>query len=372
MTIVVDFIRKGNEHHVFNYETILAIESLDIDVSYYLDDNASALSAIKNKDKVKKVIIKKNKFYFWVTSTLLLLKVLFFGNKDKSPVVLLSATPLQYLLCSLISNLLKYKIIIFMHGELGYISAPKGLGQKIGKFFLLKAFKYRSFVKFVAINEYIYGRLLGLEFDASFYSIEHPLQRIDDLYLEGRNRGDGKITIGAFGIQSKEKNSQLIYELAHKMNSSIFEKIKLVTVGVTNGSFDYDKSIYVEHLCRGHLNSSLIPKNEFMNNVNYLDFAIFFNGEGNSYDLIPSGVFSDCISLSLPIIALSNPQVEFFFNKHGEAGILCKDVDDMADAIHSLAELPEEIHKYKNKMAEIKKSYTPKKYALTLGKILYD
>lgn len=372
MTIVVDFIRKGNEHHVFNYETILAIESLDVDASYYLDDNSSALSAINNKKKVKSVFVKKNKFYFWVTSTLLLLRVLFLGNKDKSPVVLLSATPLQYLLCSLISNILKYKIIIFMHGELGYISAPKGLGQKIGKFFLLKAFNYRSFVKFVAINEYIYGRLLGLDFDASFYFIEHPLQRVDTPYLEDRSRCDGKITIGAFGVQSKEKNSQLIYELAHKLNRSVFEKIKLVTVGVTSGSFDYDKSIYVEHLCRGHLNSSLIPKDEFMNSVSRLDCAIFFNGKGNNYDLIPSGVFSDCISLSLPIIALSNPQVEFFFNKHGEAGILCKDVDDMANAILSLAKLPDEIHKYRNRMAVIKESYTPKNYALTLGGILYD
>ena len=81
MTIVVDFIRKGNEHHVFNYETILAIESLDVDASYYLDDNSSALSAINNKKKVKSVFVKKNKFYFWVTSTLLLLRVLFWGIK---------------------------------------------------------------------------------------------------------------------------------------------------------------------------------------------------------------------------------------------------------------------------------------------------
>ncbi|WP_305814153.1 hypothetical protein [Photobacterium leiognathi] len=118
------------------------------------------------------------------------------------------------------------------------------------------------------------------------------------------------MNIGSFGIQSKDKNSEKIYDLSSIVND-LESKIKLQTIGITNGSFEYDQRSNVIHYCRGDFNSELISK-DVLTYVLNLDLVLFFNSNDEKYDLIPSGVFSDCIALELPIIALRNAKLEFF------------------------------------------------------------
>lgn len=370
MKVIIDLIRKKNEHHVFNFETIKALSCLDIHTEYFLDKESSAIEAIKTNQYINKVDVKSSKFYSWVTSTILLLKILFSYRADNVKFILLSATPFQYKICTILSRILKLDINIFMHGELGYISWAQGLGQKLGRYFILSAFSSEANVKFIALSEYIYNHLYRIYDKANFSYIEHPLQLVDGSELGNSNSTD--INIGSFGVHSQEKNSALIYTLAKSMVEHQISGINLLTVGVSNGSFEYDQHHCVSHMCRGFLDSSLIPKEEFMAHVKTLDFALFFSGSDQQYDLIPSGVFADCIALELPIISLSNPKMEFFFQKYGNIGILCENVNEMSLAIANLNENPSKILHFQRTIKDIKQSFNQQSYAVNLSRALYE
>lgn len=367
MNIIIDLIRKGNEHHVFNFETIKALSELDFESVYFLEKDSSAIQAVTDGKEIKKINIKGGKFYFWFESTINLLKIFFLYRKKQAKFILLSATPLQYYLCVLISRLYNLDINIFMHGELGYISTPKGIGQKIGRYFILKAFNSKSTVKFVSLSEYIYSKLSGIYSKTIFSFIEHPLQEVDHV----KQTSNSELQIGSFGIHSKDKSSLEIYSLAQSLLDLDVSNIRLVTVGVSNGTFEFDKHSNVNHLCRGFLNESLIPKEEFMAHVKGLDFALFFSGSDQQYDLIPSGVFSDCIALELPIISLANAKMEYFFNKHGDIGIICEDINDMAVKIANLSANPSEISKFKKAIKIVKQNFSREAYRISLYRVFY-
>lgn len=347
LNIIIDLIRKNNEHHVFNSETTKALESITDENYYYLDNKSSSIEFIENKDNLTKIRVSNNKFYLWILSTFKLIKLLFKHRKDS--VIILSATPLHYFVCVLINKLLDIDVKIFMHGELGYINSAEGYGQKIGSKLLDFSFKMKSNIKFIAINEYIYNRVLSLYSETKFYSIEHPLQQYDLKNKENKSR----LNIGSFGIQSKEKNSEKIYELSLFIND-LYSVVELHTIGITDGSFEYDLRPNVIHYCRGDFNSKLIPKDVFLSYVLNLDFVLFFNSSDEKYDLIPSGVFYDCIALELPIIALKNPKLEFFFEKYGPLGVLCDDIESMGEAIRNLSSNPSEYKTYKASIKMIK------------------
>lgn len=352
MNIIIDLIRKKNEHHVFNSETIKALESITTNNHYYLDVNSSSMDFIHNKKNITNINVNSSKLYFWLHSSLMLIRILL-SNKSNN-IILLSSTPLQYLICSIISKYTNTNTNIFMHGELGYLNSSEGRGQKIGASLLGLAFKMKSKVNFIAINEYIYNKLTTLYPYTKFHCIEHPLQQYD---LDGLNKNHEKNTlnIGSFGIQSKEKNSEKIYELSERLKD-LDSKVKLQTIGITNGSFEYNQKTNVKHYCCGDFNSALIPEDIFLSHVLDLDFVLFFNSGEEKYDLIPSGVFSDCIALELPIIALTNPKLEFFFKKYGELGILCEDIESMENTIRNLSSNSSEREKYKASIKIIKRN----------------
>lgn len=365
MNIIIDLIRKKHEHHVFNSETTKAIESITDENYYYLDGNSSSIEYIKNKDNLTKIEVGTTKFYLWILSTVKLIKILFKHKGDN--IIILSATPIQYFICSIISKCLNININIFMHGELGYLNSTDNIGQKIGAFLIKKVFSSKSNVKFIAINKYIFDRLSTLYSKNEFLYIDHPLQQFDmsrDAILKNKN----DIKIGAFGIQSKDKNSDKIYELVSLLDEKVFNTISFRTVGVTDGSFIYDCNKNIKHYCTGHLNSSLIPKDEFIKNVIELDFAIFFSDDDAKYDLVPSGVFSDCIALEIPIIAIKNSKLEFFFNEYGNIGYLADDISQLVDIISNIS--VSDKFNYKEKIVDVKKELLEDNYSNRIKNIL--
>lgn len=369
MNIIIDLIRKKNEHHVFNFETIKSLNKLDKECVYFLDRKSSSIDAITDKKNLHKVNVKSSKLYFWLNSTLELLKIIIKYKGKSNKFILLSATPLQYQVCSYLTSLFKIDINIFMHGELGYISNPQGLGQRLGGYFLNSSFNnIKSRVNFIALSEYICSRLSSKYNYTGFHFVEHPLQQVKSVDL---NNGE-TIKIGSFGVHSYEKSSNEIYNLAKLVDIKGVKNIELVTVGVSSGNFEYDLSPNVSHICRGFLNSSLIPKNEFLAQVQALDFALFFSGDDEKYDLIPSGVFADCIAFELPIISLYNSKMEHFFKKHGAVGILCKSVDEMADALLRLSCNSNELHDYKKVIRNVKANFTSDAYSKQLYRVLYE
>ena len=59
-----------------------------------------------------------------------------------------------------------------------------------------------------------------------------------------------------------------------------------------------------------------------------MDYAVFLH-EKESYYLRASGVFFDAINYNKPIISIKNSYFEYYFNKYGNIGYLCNDINEM-------------------------------------------
>ena len=147
---IIDLLRKKEEHYVFNSLTIKAI-SEENKATIWLSDDATLISELNSDVKVNKINILRTKLYLWLYSTLHLAVILLKLPKTLSSVFVLSATPLQYALLSALSLIIRPKIFLFMHGELGYLKTPSGFGQKLGRFFISLGFRFGD-VKFICIS----------------------------------------------------------------------------------------------------------------------------------------------------------------------------------------------------------------------------
>lgn len=333
MNIIIDLIRKKNEHHVFNSEMIKNFITLDKSNEFILDENSSSIELIDKKN-LRCINVKKSKFYYWIESSLLLINLFLSKRYSNSKFFLLSATPFQYLICSAFSKLQNKNICIFMHGELAYLIEPIGFGQSIGRLMLKFVFKSQKTVKLIAINAFIFDKLKSMYPNADLVYIEHPIQpnnnSKDDITK------NAKVRVGSFGIQSSIKNSQDIYKLSNGLSDVFWHQAELVTIGVSDGTFEFDSDARVTHFCKGFLKDALIPKDEFMSKVNSLDIILFFNRNDGRYELTPSGVLSDCIALNKPILALKTSMLESYFNQYGCFGFLCDDINQMIDKLNDI------------------------------------
>lgn len=367
--VAVDLIRKKEEHYVFNKLTLNALASITKEIDFYLSDDSALLDEFRGNISVHKMKVVRTKFYFWIKSTLNTAKILIKNRHYKKKIIFLSATPLHYLFLSLSSLLLRCDLYVFMHGELGYLKNDIGFGQKLGAKFINMAFKFGR-VNFICINAPIYDILSEMYPNRVFLHVEHPIQNISE-----KNSKEGSfLTFGTFGIQSKDKGSENIYELAIFLENKQAHAIPLITVGVSDGSFEYDQHPVVKHYCKGSLSHSLIPRSVFFENIKRIDVVLLFNsnlGNLQKYDLVSSGVFADCIAFSMPIIALRNKKLESYFKLYGEFGILCDSLTEMASAIQYINNNQELLTKYRDVLRQVQKNMRPEGYAKIIREKLF-
>lgn len=364
---IIDLLRKKEEHYVFNSLTIKAI-SEENKAIIWLSDDATLISELNSDIKVNKINILRTKLYLWLYSTLHLAVILLKLPKTLSSVFVLSATPLQYALLSALSLMIKPKIFLFMHGELGYLKTPSGFGQKLGRFFISLGFRFGD-VKFICISSSIHESLSQLFKNRTFYYVQHPISTHQKL-LKNRKY----INFGSFGIQSGNKGSDKIYELANYISSMDLTGIRLMTVGVSDGGFMYDKCTNVHHLCKGYLKESLISKNEFYSNIQKIDVALIFSGQSTisdtTYDLVSSGVFADCIAFNMPVIAMRNKQLAHYFERYGHFGFLCDSVREMADAVLEIAQNRELLDKFEEVLSKVREDFKFENYKVRIAEIM--
>ena len=74
-------------------------------------------------------------------------------------------------------------------------------------------------------------------------------------------------------------------------------------------------------------NIYLLSPEEYANRIQTSDILIFFNDD--SYNLISSGSYFDCINFQKPILAMRSEQWEYNFKQFGIIGYLCNDIDEM-------------------------------------------
>lgn len=366
---IIDLLRKNEEHYVFNSLTIKAI-SEETNASVWLSDDATLIDELMSDVKVNKINVMRTKLYFWLYSTLHLAIILLKLPKTISSVFILSATPLQYTILSILSLIIRPKIFLFMHGELGYLKTPFGLGQKLGRLFIRLSFNFGN-VRFICISSSIHESLSQLFANRTFYYVQHPISTHEKLITDTKY-----INFGSFGIQSKNKGSDRIYELANYVSSMHLKSLRLITVGVSDGGFIYDKRTNVQHLCKGYLKESLISKDEFYSNVQKIDVALIFSSQATisdtTYDLVSSGVFADCIAFDMPVIAMRNKQLSHYFERYGQFGFLCDSVKEMADAVQEITQNRELLDKFKVVLSKVREDFKFENYKVRIAEIMRD
>lgn len=340
MLTIVDIIRQNDEHGTTNEPVIQSLCEGGGVQEVWLAANSSSIQYVVRYPHIRlvKVAVNASKSYRWLCSTWLTLKVLLANQRSGRKVLFLSATPLHYWLIALMSRISQPRsrqVFVFMHGELGYINQPVGLGQKLGAHFIQTSFKWVSHCKltFVSIGFPIYKQL-----QQRFPSIQEHLVCIEipatDLPpIAQHNAHVHPLRLGTFGVQSQDKNSSKIYDLAQLLATNPMDGYQLVTIGLAAKSFSYDQHPHVQHLCRGYMGQDYVRRDEFVGIVKSLDWALFFYDHNQKYGLVPSGIFYDCVNFCIPIVAMRSRVFEYYFDRYGPLGILCDSLEEMAAVV---------------------------------------
>ncbi len=75
--------------------------------------------------------------------------------------------------------------------------------------------------------------------------------------------------------------------------------------------------------------NDFMPRTDYENAISSLHYILFFY-PNSMYRYIASGAFFDAISFEKPIIAIRNSFFEYYFNRYGEIGYLCDNLEEMS------------------------------------------
>jgi hypothetical protein len=374
MVNIVDLIRRGDEHGNINIPIIRILAEQKIAKHIWISsDSTSNQFLLKNHEgSVTQIKVYSTKKYKWITSTLLTLKILNRGRKKEIGTLFLSTTPLHNLLITAYTLIKKSNVrnYVLLHGELTYLINPIGIGRRLGKFFLDITFKILPFSNTTQVTlAYPVFAALNKKYhiDRKLINLEQPTETIDYV-MELRNK-NRKLRIGSFGVHSKDKNSQLIYDLANHLENN-YEQFEIVTIGVANTDFIYDQHPMVKHYCRGSLNNALIPRRLFIEEVKKLDIALFFYGDSPQYEMAASGAFIECFNSGIPFLALSSNYLNHYIDKYGEIGFVGNSLAELAAELNNISKDDSIIEVYKKHLKAARDDRTYEKFKDQLLKIL--
>jgi hypothetical protein len=341
MTIFIEPFRKPNEHMTFVTSLLYGEFSQNKRVVFYcsLDYYNSIPIEFRNKIIFKEINLSKSSIHLIFKIFKLTIQILnFYKNESEKKIFLLSSKSYSNLLLKIYSLffLKKTRLYIYLHGELQNLNSKKstshsldGLNQRI-LYRLDNLFK--SNLKFVVISQFVFEKLCRTVKSnlKNFIFIDLPYYYSQD---ENTNlvKTSSILTISTVGVNSLNKNSHYLNEIAVKFNKEISNReLKLSIIGRNEGII-FDSCIEVPNL---EMNQ-LLSEEQYSNRILESDFLVFFNHD-NNYNLISSGSYFDCIKFRKPIIALKNAQWEYNFKKFGEIGKLFDNIAEMNDFIKNI------------------------------------
>lgn len=264
-----------------------------------------------------------------------------------------SIFPFTAIFLNLYSFFYDKKIIVALHGDLGVLKLKSNkFTTYIFKQSIIHFLKHRS----KKIRLLFYGKTIVNELSKiniiyikqNDICIDHPYNYSFNLNNVNNN---STIVISNIGTGIINKNSQYIFEIANRFKNSItnnqleFKQIGNISKDVLNFKNDYVKIIN---------NNQFIPYETFKENIINSKYFIYFFTKDSLYDLCPSGTFFDAIKYEKPIIAFRTKYFEYYFNKLGNIGYLCEDLNEMELIIKNIASLNSE--EYANQVNNLKKA----------------
>ena len=227
-------------------------------------------------------------------------------------------------------NRRKTNHLIVLHGELEFLRDKRRKKTEAFLGFLQKCAIRLSpkNVRYIVLGDSIKTHLKA-------YFSERVLQKVIPI-LHPYHYDDNKqailtrdcakpVLLGTIGTQMLSKNSQHIFSLAEGMREDIVRgDFKFITIGKVLPELLAYKNEFVTQLYA----DSFVPPSIFEEEVNKLDFVLFFY-DNNSYRLCPSGAIFEVIKLGKPVISTHNSYFDWLFEKYGKMGFLCRDINAM-------------------------------------------
>lgn len=231
------------------------------------------------------------------------------------------------------------KHLIVLHGELEFL---KPTNRKRSEMFLGVILKLAIIIslkstKYIVLGDRIRDHLkmyLPDRIIKRIVPILHPYKyNLNDQFVEFHNNLK-PIVFGAIGTQMLKKNSHSIFYLANSLEEEIAnDNISFVTIGKVLPEI----SPFVNKSVNQIYPNSFVPQVLFENETKKLNFVLFFY-DNHSYQLCASGAVFEVIKMGLPIISIYNDYFDWLFQKYGQMGFLCNNIDEIKDVIRNIVE----------------------------------
>lgn len=359
---IVDSFRTGNEHEVINFKLIEVISKREKDIHLWLSkshhNSLKRIDAEITRHKFSEIFnIRRNKLTSllqYIVGFIYDITIYFFSEK----IVFLTINPFSLALIKIINAFLGKKIYFVCHGELEILS-PEGrnhfscLMLPIALLFKF-AFYLRtvSQIKFILLSKNVLENLLAYQPQlnrSDFIAVEHPYFFSE---YASNKKIDGPLVLGTLGVNTIEKNSDKLFELAAGLEPYIRSgDIKISTTGPIKFNLEKCKNVNLVEI--NNNSSTMISRKDYEHLISKLDLVLFFY-ENDRYKLTASGALLDAINYKKPIIALKNSLFNYYFKSFGEMGILCENIEEMQEVIEENSAIRKNYNRYLENMEKAK------------------
>lgn len=349
MKIIYEPTCKGLTHFMFNFSFIKVITELITDEKLVFFGDEEHIKLLKERGETKKNITFKSlkihglqkKILSLISGFINLVKIkFFFINSDCTELIITNSHAHTLLFAKLLFR--KRKITFILHGQLEELTRKKSMLQ-LGYYnkFALEFMNDGNRIKYIVLGSSIKRNLIKRipSIENNVYSMDHPydFEKNADTNIN-QNKKKEIIKIGTIGNASIDKGIESLFEIDNYLVSKGIRNIELFHIG----SF---KDIHLPQNSNVKIPSmqGMLPREDYEKYINDLDYILFFYPK-DSYKLTASGAIFDAIAYHKPVIALSNDYFSYIFDKCGEIGYLCSDLNDIKQTIISIGENASDVY----------------------------
>lgn len=268
------------------------------------------------------------------------------------------------------------KVVTFsvIHGDVEYVYYPTTTEHKIVGFFHELMFKISAknfyYLFLTPASKQILVETNKIE-KSKLFAIDLPTFPNENKFEKTKSVAGRSIKIGHIGSAGVRKNVQLFYDLASQFSTDINKgDLEFSNVGVLETSIEPFLNPLIKNYVNDEINRPL-HREMYDKKISALHYAVFFYGK-NDFILRSSAAFFDAIYYEKPLIVVRNAFFEDVFDREGEIGYLCDNLEEMRILINNLIKQSEvftekylmmvqNIRKYKLKLSIENISSTLKK-----------
>lgn len=136
------------------------------------------------------------------------------------------------------------------------------------------------------------------------------------------------IRLGLLGLATPQKGLLNFMSLAREAQLNFPGEFEFELIGRLHEDFRYLKE-ECEQLTCAPLSDGVLSREEFVERIAHLDFALFLFAGGH-YDLTASGVLVDCMALEVPVIARPKAIIQQVSDQAGgPIGLICPEGQEL-------------------------------------------